>query len=110
MNEMSPEMADCISKCFECYSSCLRAAIEFKPRVGSVPSAEDHIRLMLACAEMCRTSAQFMIIGTKHHKHTCKECAEICLECAAACETLGNMQECAESCRACSESCAMMAA
>jgi hypothetical protein len=110
MNQLSPEMVDCITKCFNCNSTCLRTAIEFKPTMAADPSAMDHIRLMLACAEMCRTSAQFMIIGTMHHKHTCKECAEICLECAAACEKLGGMQECVDACRLCAESCAKMAA
>ena len=31
----------------------------------------------MACAEIRRTSAHFMLIYTPHHKHTCAECAEI---------------------------------
>jgi hypothetical protein len=63
-----------------------------------------------ACAEICRTAAHFMLIGSRHHKHTCAECAEICEECARDCERLEGMQECVEACRRCAESCRKMAA
>ena len=46
------------------------------PRSGGEHVAPPHFRLMMACAEICRTSAHFMLIGTPHHKHTCGECAE----------------------------------
>jgi hypothetical protein len=32
---------------------------------------------MLACAEICRTSAFFMELGTEFHKRTCAVCAEV---------------------------------
>jgi hypothetical protein len=69
-----------------------------------------HFRLMMACAEMCRTSAHFMLISTPHHKHTCKECAEICAECASDCKRIGGMDECVAICEACADSCRRMAA
>jgi len=53
-----------------------------------------HFRLMMACAEICRTSAHFMLINTPRHKHTCKECAQICAECASDCERIGGIEEC----------------
>ena len=65
---------------------------------------------MMARAEICRTSATFMLIGSQHHKHVCRECAEICEECAADCEKLDGMEECVEACRACAASCRQMAA
>jgi hypothetical protein len=69
-----------------------------------------HFRLMMACAEICQTSANFMLIGTPHHKHTCRECAEICEECARSCESVGGMEDCVQECRRCAESCRKMAA
>lgn len=107
MDEMSQEMNDCITACVNCHTACLRTATSY--RTDPVNSNE-HLVLLLACAGMCRTCADFMIIGTLHHKHTCKECAEICLECAAACETIGGMQECVDACRACADCCEKMAA
>ena len=50
-----------------------------------------HFRLMMPCGEICRTSAQFMLTGTPHHKRTCRECAEICEECSRDCERIGDM-------------------
>ncbi|WP_252954545.1 four-helix bundle copper-binding protein [Siccirubricoccus soli] len=69
-----------------------------------------HFRLMLACAEMCQTAANFMLIGTPHHRTTCGACAQICEDCAKSCEAVGGMQECVEACRRCAESCRRMAA
>jgi hypothetical protein len=65
---------------------------------------------MMACAEIWRTSAHFMLINTPHHKHTCGECAQICTECAKDCRRIGGMDECATACDACAESCQAMAA
>src|SRR5258708_6861660 len=63
-----------------------------------------HFRLMMACAEMCLTSAHFMLINTPHHKPTCEECAEICVACAEDCQRIVAM------CRVCAASCSKMAA
>jgi hypothetical protein len=76
---------------------------------GFVPRTV-HTRLMLACAEICRTSAFFMELGTEFHKRTCAVCAEVCAECAKSCEGFDDMQECAAACRRCAESCRRMAA
>ena len=71
------------------------------------------MRLMLACAEICRTSAYFMELGTEFHKRTCTVCAvcaEVCEECATSREAVGDMDECVAACRHCAESCRRMAA
>lgn len=77
---------------------------------GGKHTEPKHFRLMMACAEICRTSAHFMLINTPHHKHTCRECAEICEECAKDCEGLDGMEECVRACRTCAQSCRKMAA
>ena len=69
-----------------------------------------HFRLMMACAEICQTSANVMLMGSDLHKHTCAGCAEVCEECARSCEQVGDMQECVDACRRCAESCRKMAA
>jgi hypothetical protein len=77
---------------------------------GGKHVAPAHFRLMMACAEICRTSAHFMLISGSHHKHICAECAEICSQCAKNCEQIGGMDECVASCKACADSCRKMAA
>jgi hypothetical protein len=69
------------------------------------------MNLLLACAEICSTSARFMLLGSKHHVRTCEVCAEVCQACATDCESLGDdemMQQCAEACRRGAESCRQM--
>ena len=78
--------------------------------VGGKHVEPAHFRLMLACAEMCRTSAHLMLLGTEHHRHTCAEWAEICEACAESCEEVGGMDDCVRQCRSCAETCRKMAA
>ncbi len=110
MHHMPKEMQSCIDACLRCYQTCLEMAMTHCLHKGGKHIAPEHFRLMMACAEMCRTSAHFMLLQSPHHKHTCRECAEICEECAKDCERLGDMDECVQACRACAESCRMMSA
>ncbi len=110
MNHLSAEMQACIEECLKCHSTCLGEAMNHCLEAGGKHVAPDHFKLMMACAEMCQTSANQMLIGTRHHKHTCRECAEICEECARSCEQVGDMDECVQQCRRCAESCKRMAA
>jgi len=102
-------MTTCIDDCLTCYRTCLSSAMGHCLTVGGAHVEKRHFTLMMACAEICRTSAHFMLIGTPHHVHSCAECAEICAECADDCERLGDMDECVAACRRCAESCRRMA-
>ncbi|MCK8786881.1 four-helix bundle copper-binding protein [Roseomonas sp. NAR14] len=110
MHHMSTEMQACIEECLRCHSTCLSMAMNHCLEVGGQHVEPAHFKLMMACAEICQTSANMMLIGTHHHKHTCRECAEICEECAASCDAVGGMEACAEQCRKCAASCRAMAA
>ncbi len=103
---ITKEMNRCIEACLGCYRACLGTAMNLCLETGGKHVEPVHFRLMMACAEICRTSAHFMLINTPHHKHTCRECAE----CADDCERIGGMEECVAMCRACAESCRKMAA
>lgn len=106
----SADMRACIEECLRCDAACLGMAMNHCLTVGGKHVEPGHFKLMMACAEMCRTSAAMMMIGTRHHKQTCRECAEICDECAQSCEQVGDMEDCVRQCRACAESCRKMAA
>lgn len=110
MQNSHPQMKSCIEACLRCYSMCLGMAMSHCLEAGGKHIEPGHFRLMMACAEICRTSAHFMLIRTPHHKHTCRECAEICEECAKSCEEVGDMEECVSACRHCAEECRRMAA
>src|ERR1700682_6009384 len=49
-----------------------------------------HIRLLLDCAEICQTSANFMLRGSELQGDTCGACAEVCDRYAQACAQFGD--------------------
>jgi hypothetical protein len=108
MNEDA--MRECIEHCMECHRTCLQMAMNHCLKVGGKHVEPDHFRLMINCAEICQTSANFMLSGSKHHALTCGVCAQVCRTCAKDCERVGNMDDCVTTCRRCAESCEKMAA
>lgn len=103
----STEMDHCIEACTRCHSICVETLQHCLQNGGKHASA-DHIQLLLDCAEICQTSANFMLRGSDLHVETCAVCADICERCAKSCETMADdaaMRRCAETCRACVESC-----
>lgn len=110
MHKLSDTMLSCIDECLSCHKSCLSMAMNHCLETGGKHLEPEHLRLMMACAEICQTSANVMLIGTDLHRETCRVCAEVCEACATSCEEVGDMQECVDACRACAESCRKMAA
>jgi len=107
---ISREMRACIEECLHCYEMCHGMAMTHCLEQGGRHVEPHHFRLMMVCAEICRTSAHFMLMNTPHHVETCRECSEICEECARSCAGLDGLGECVEACRRCAESCRRMAA
>lgn len=106
------QMQDCIKNCQECHAVCMET-VQHCLEMGGKHAQPDHIRLLLDCAQICQTSADFMLRGSPLHGRTCGLCAEICTQCADDCEKLAQgdsmMTKCAEICRRCAESCRQMA-
>ena len=109
MNQTTIEMQECIDNCQTCHATCLNMAANFCLEKGGAHVAPDHFRLMLDCARICATSVDFMLQGSKHFPHICRECAEICDGCAASCEALDGMEDCVAACRASAQTCRIMA-
>ena len=104
------KLRDCIDECTRCHAICLET-VTYCLQQGGHHAEVGHIRLMLDCAEICQTSANFMLRGSPPHVRTCGACAEACRACAEGCEQMGSdqqMQACAEACRRCEESCSKM--
>jgi hypothetical protein len=132
---ISPEMQRCIQDCNECHAICLET-LNHGLKLGGRHAESVHVRLLLDCAEICQTSANFMLRGSDLHGHICQACAVICENCAQDCERFvvagvgtgapmsqhsdkapvraeqvdEQMKLCAEACRRCAESCKQMAA
>lgn len=103
-------MPDCITACIHCHQVCLITAMNYCLETGGKHVAAEHFRLMMNCAEICQTSANFQLSSSPFHVQVCAVCAEICEACALSCEAIGGMEACVEDCRTCAESCRQMAA
>ena len=106
------DLARCIQECTDCHHVCLET-VRYCLEQGGKHAAPEHITLLLDCAQICETSADFMIRGSDLHGRVCGVCAEVCERCAESCEGMGGdatMHKCAEACRRCAESCRQMAA
>lgn len=100
-------MQDCIQACLECHSVCLQTIQHCLERGGKHARLE-HIRLLTNCAEICQTSANFMLSGSVLHARTCEVCAIVCEACEKSCREMEDgeqMRFCAEACRRCAASC-----
>ena len=105
------EMQQCVDECLSCYSICAQT-IQHCLEIGGKHAEVNHIRTLADCAEICRTTADFMVRGSPLHTRTCDACAAICRACEEECRRMADdemMQQCAEACRRCAESCERMA-
>ena len=113
MPATSRDMQECIENCTDCHAICVQT-ISHCLETGGKHAAPEHIRLLQDCAQICATSADFMLRGSHLHQRTCGACAEACRSCAEDCKRLAGddelMRRCAEQCHRCSESCQRMAA
>lgn len=107
-SRMASPMQDAIKACHDCHSMCLQMAMGYCLERGGRHVEQKHLRLMLNCAELCQTSANFMLSDSPLHGRVCLICAEACEACAKSCEQVGEMRECAEECRSCAKSCRTM--
>lgn len=109
--QVDPEMQACIDACTRCHQVCLDT-IQYCLSMGGDHADPAHIALLQDCAQICATSADFMLRGSDFHPSTCSVCADVCEACADDCDTFEGdetMARCAEICRACAESCLSMA-
>lgn len=109
---MTAEMQSCIEECLECHRICVETTTHCLT-MGGEHASEDHIGALLDCAEICQTSANFMLRGSHDHDEVCAVCAVVCERCAESCDAMAGdddlMRRCGEACRRCAESCRRMA-
>lgn len=103
------DMRQCIEACLDCYRTCTEMAMNHCLETGGRHVEPEHFRLMMNCADICRTSAEFMMSNSPLHARTCAVCAEVCDACADSCAQIGDMDKCVQACRTCAQSCRDMA-
>ena len=105
-------LQECIEECLQCHAVCTMTVQHCLVK-GGEHAEVDIVGVLLDCAEICQTSANFMLRGSPYHALTCTTCATICQVCAEACASVDDDEQlahCAEVCTSCAESCAQMAA
>jgi hypothetical protein len=107
---VSPEMQTCIQHCLDCHRICLETVMNERLPNGNTDVGQEHLRLMMTCAEICQTCANFMLSGSEQHSLICGVCADICRRCAANCQKVGGLEECVQACETCACSCEKLAA
>ncbi|NMB86974.1 MAG: four-helix bundle copper-binding protein [Chloroflexi bacterium] len=111
-NEFGNAMDNCIAECQDCHDICTQTVMHCL-EAGGEQATPDHLGFLLDCAEICQTSANFMLRESALHGRTCNVCAEACERCAQSCRRFPDddiMQVCADSCYSCAQSCREMAA
>jgi hypothetical protein len=110
-NPHQQHMRQCIQNCLECHSRCLETAMHCQ-QMGGKHAEPAHVRLLLDCAEICQTSANFLLRSSSFHSRVCGVCADVCAQCARSCEQFpddSQSKACAAAARRSAESCRMMA-
>ena len=106
------EIGKCIELCQDCHALCTQT-VGHCLKLGGRHAAPDHIRMLLDCAEICETTAQYLLRGSSLHERMCGLCAEVCGQCADNCAQVAGddqmVKQCAEMCRRCAGSCERMA-
>lgn len=108
--QMPQELDQCIRDCLDCYRACQQAATMHCLEMGGRHVEPGHFRLMLDCAETCRSVAAMLLNASLYAYEHCSICAQLCRDCAESCRQLGDMDDCVAACERCAESCERMGA
>ncbi len=97
----------CIDECLSCYRTC-QDAFAYSTERGEKYVEAEHLRLLVDCAEVCKTTADLILHRSEFYRDQCTVCSDICERCAASCERFSGdpkMRACTEECRRCAVSC-----
>lgn len=104
------EVRECLRDSLDCYQTCTETIARCLI-TGGKHAAYEHLNLLMDCAKICNTNADFIIRNSPYYPQTCGITADICDECADNCDRFDEdfMKECSAVCRRCAESCREMA-
>ena len=105
----SDEVRECLKDSIDCYQTCTETIIKCLT-MGGKHAESKHLNLLMDCAKICSTNADFMLRNSTYSPQTCGIAADICDECADTCDRFSDdfMKECAGMCKRCAESCREM--
>ncbi|WP_437592439.1 four-helix bundle copper-binding protein [Sorangium sp. So ce1000] len=92
---------DTASEAQSCQLFCVQS-IQHCLQMGRSHVEPSHMRLMQDCAEICETTATFLLRGSPQHNKLTAACASICELCAQSCDRFtgdAQMKACADACQ-----------
>ena len=97
---VSDEVHECLKDNLDCYQTCSKTITRCLTMGGKHAELE-HLNLLMDCAKICNTNADFIIRNSTYYPQTCGITADICNECADTCDRFDDdfMKECAGICR-----------
>lgn len=110
-HEVGGELLACIAECSTCHDVC-EETITHSLRSGGDFADTELVRALIDCAQICQTSADFMLRSSTSYKLVCDVCAQVCAACADECERFEHddwMRTCAQTLRSCTTACQKMA-
>lgn len=111
MGGMDQQMQDAIQNALNCHAVCVQT-LQHCVSKGGMHAQPEHIKVLEDCAQICVTSADFMLRQSQLHARVCGVCADACDACARSCGEMNDdaqMQACIDACIRCGESCRRMA-
>jgi hypothetical protein len=108
---LGKQIEECVAKCLDCRSLCMKV-VDHCWRLRKIKRECPDIRPLLNCAEMCATTARFMLRGSEFCRELCVLCAQVCQCCADQFRGVHDETEieaCAAACRQCAECCERIA-
>lgn len=112
--ELSPHLSSlnstqsCMDVCTQCHQTLMHAAMQYSLISGGVHLEPRHFRLMINCAEICQTTANFHLSDSEFCRNLALMTAEICELCASSCKKIGDLEECVQACLQCAQGCREM--
>ena len=103
---VSPEVKECLKDCLDCYQACTETLAKCLV-IGGEHAKLEHVNLLIDCAKMCSTNAEFMLRNSSYYPQICSITADISDECSYMCDRFEEdfMKECSNVCRRCSDAC-----
>jgi hypothetical protein len=95
----------CMEACTQCHQTLMHTVMQYSLPHDTTQFDIELFRLMMNCAELCQTTANFQLSDSKFCRQVATLNAQLCEECAAGCERRGDLEDCVQACRECAECC-----
>lgn len=104
---MATPYTEAIIACQDCHLICREALALHGDEAGGSQLSPRHIKRVMACIEICQTTANLLVIRAPMSDQLCELCAHLCEQCATSCRAidLDIMKRCVAACQRCARAC-----